>query len=104
MVRFLSAVGLSLLLLGLQQESLLHGLQHDRAYLADARDTVLSTADSGPCLLCTLLAGGTHAVPSAASIIYATPQAIAPRVGFGTSVAVVPPVFYASRAPPSIFL
>lgn len=52
MGRIFLAACFSLLLVGLQQESLVHALQHDRARIADARDVTVQTPGNGPYVLC----------------------------------------------------
>lgn len=102
MVRIFLAACFSLLLVGLQQESLIHALQHDRARMADARDVTVQTPNDAPCLLCSLLAGGTHAVASADHAAPEFASIIMVAAWAGNAIAAAAPVYYASRAPPLV--
>lgn len=102
MVRILLAACFSLLVVGLQQESLIHALQHDRARMADARDVTVQAPGDGPCVLCALLAGGTHAVASADAGTSESTSAIMVAAWVGNTIPAAAPVYYASRAPPLV--
>ena len=90
---------LALFLLAMQQDALLHPLEHLREVLAHAQHPVLKAAD-GPCQECVLLAAAAHAVDSTIvppRFIVPVAQAIAPAA----VVAAAPPhVLYRSRGPP----
>src|SRR5437763_9124942 len=62
MIRIVLTACLSFLLLGLQHETLVHPLQHDRARLANSGKAVVQGSAEGLCATCALISGGTHAV------------------------------------------
>ena len=97
--RAVLAAVLALFLLAMQQDALLHPLEHLREVLAQAKHPVLKAADA-PCQECLLLAAGAHAVdatgappPFAAMVA----ESIAPAA---LAVAAAPFVLYRSRGPP----
>jgi hypothetical protein len=90
---------LSLFLLAMQQDALLHPLEHLREVLSQSRHPVLKAPES-PCQECVLLAAGAHAVHSAVVLpAFAAPAAesIAPAA---VVAAAAPFVLYRSRGPP----
>jgi len=93
---------LYVLLLGMQQEGLRHGIvDHLRGELAQAHERAL-VAPGGPCDECALLAGAAHAVASvpAAFVPLLVPfGAPLPRAHAYTPVTVR---YYAARAPPPL--
>lgn len=101
MLRLLVNICLALLMLGMQQERVVHELQHESARLADDLNTALhSGGGEAPCALCPLLSGGSHALPGAEAQ-RATPAATCVHAQSQAVEAFVPTRFhYASRAPP----
>jgi hypothetical protein len=102
MIRVLAVACLSLLLLGMQQQMVVHELEHVRARLARGHDVVAQNADGAWCIECSLLAAGAGAVPAGdddASLLpdYATTIAVA----FEPTLAKASPASYLSRAPPT---
>jgi hypothetical protein len=99
---FLTAL-FSLLLVGMQEEALVHAVDHLRAQVQRGHDASLQTTVSGDCLECALLVSGSAPAP-------APDNAALPIVGastrvafsFESTLAVAPPAFYNSRAPPAI--
>jgi hypothetical protein len=96
--RFL-VLAFALLLLGMQQESLLHALSH---FKPAQEQQQLSPPSDAPCLECALLAAGSSALPSAAPGLALSPG---PYVVF--LPALVAPALarftpHCSRAPPSL--
>ena len=102
MIRLIFAAWLAVLLLGMQHETQVHEFRHDQARLADGRQTALhSSAPDGPCELCALLAGGSHAVPAVAKT-FAPMVVLAERAVWQPAwIARGVPSFYNSRAPPA---
>jgi hypothetical protein len=92
-----------LLVLGMQQESLRHAVEHLRPLLQRAHDTGLQlpVADAA-CAECALLAGGADAVaPHVAPVVDRAGVIPAGAVAFA-SRAVPAPVYSATRAPPAL--
>jgi hypothetical protein len=90
---------LSLFLLAMQQDALLHPLEHLREVLSQSSHPVLKAADS-PCQECLLLASAAHAVDTTVVLpVFAAPvaQSIAPKPAV---LAAAPFVLYRSRGPP----
>ena len=99
---FLTAL-FSLLLVGMQEEALVHAVDHLRAQVQRGHDSSLQTTASGDCLECALLVSG--ATPAPATENTTTPvMGATERVAFSfeSSPAIAPPAFYDSRAPPAI--
>jgi len=99
---FLSAL-FSLLLVGMQEEALVHAVDHLRAQVQRGHETSLQNAASGDCLECALLVSGSAPAPapdSAAMPVIGASTRVA--LSFQSSLAVAPPAFYNSRAPPAI--
>jgi hypothetical protein len=99
---FLTAL-FSLLLVGMQEEALVHAVDHLRAQVLRGHDASLQTAVSGDCLECALLVSG--GTPAPASENTTTPvMGATERVAFSfeSSPAIAPPAFYNSRGPPAI--
>ncbi len=88
-----------LLLLGMQQESLRHALSH---FKPAPEQQELSAPADGACLECALLAGGSSALPSCASVF--CPSPVAHVVNLPAHVAPTLARFTPnqSRAPPSL--
>jgi hypothetical protein len=92
-------VVLSLFLLAMQQDALLHPLEHLREVLGQAKHPVLKAPES-PCQDCVLLASGAHAVDSTLVLPeFAAPvaESIAPAADV---LLAAPFVLYRSRGPP----
>ncbi|MEO5765830.1 MAG: hypothetical protein ABIR52_11015 [Casimicrobiaceae bacterium] len=101
MVRIVLAAVLSLLLVGMQREALLHEVVHLRAKVAVGHDKVLQKSAANECADCALLASGGNAVPPAptAFVRSASGEARAAPAA-RTSLAFSRPSPYQSRAPP----
>jgi len=97
---FLFAV-LSLLLLAMQHEGLVHALSHAAPRMARTHDTgLVAPAVGGDCAECALLAGGASVVPGGAAASSHAAPAVG-RVGFAFRSRATPaPVHFSSRAPP----
>ncbi len=101
MVTYGRVLLLAFLLLSMQREMVDHALQHDRARLADSQPALHAPAD-GPCVVCALFAGGTHAVTSQAPAVEVLGVALPSGSWLGRSATPRAPSFYSSRAPPSL--
>ena len=99
---FLTAL-FSLLLVGMQQQLLVHEVDHLRAKIQRGPDSALQSSAAGECTECALLASGSNAAPSVVGAAMPVIGA-STRVALSTesSLAVAPPAFYNSRAPPAI--
>lgn len=100
MVRKFLSFAFSFLLLGLQQELLLHPLTHLPELKARHHSSLKLPSVEIACVECSLLAGGTHAAagsPSPAACNAVAPECIAfePAARY-----VAAPSYYRSRAPP----
>jgi hypothetical protein len=99
-MRIVLAALLSLLLLGLQHETLVHPLQHDRARLANGGKAVAQSSAEGLCATCALISGSTDGAAAQAGDTLQSMQGL-PASGFHrSSFVALAPVYYASRAPP----
>ena len=100
MVRKFLSFALAFLLLGLQQELLLHPLTHLGDLKARHHSSLKSPALEAACLECSLLAGAAHAAANTSST--AACGAAAPEcIAFEPSARhVAAPSYYRSRAPP----
>ncbi len=90
---------LSLFLLAMQQDALLHPLEHLREVLSQAKHPVFKAAES-PCQECLLLASGTHLVNTTVALpAFSAPvaESFAPAPAV---LAAAPFVLYRSRGPP----
>jgi hypothetical protein len=101
MLRVVLAACLSFLLLALQQEALVHPLQHDAARFAE-RKVALHTAADTTCATCALIAGGAHGLTGAAQAATAAPSVHAAIAVAVARVALPAPRYYPSRAPPAL--
>jgi hypothetical protein len=99
MIRIVLAACLSLLLLGLQQQSVVHEFQHDGARLADTR-AALHSSSHGTCAICALIAGGTHGVARAIPATSPLPGDHVAAVAVHSRTATAFTRYYSSRAPP----
>jgi hypothetical protein len=92
---------LSLLLVGMQQESQRHALEHLRPLLTRAHDVgVQAPVADDACAECALLAGGTDAVVSVFEALPSTAQNSEHGSFAFTPRAVAAPSYFQSRAPP----
>ncbi len=100
MVRKFLWFALAFLLLGLQQELLLHPLTHLPDFKGRHHSSLKAPAVEVTCVECSLLAGAAHAAassPSPATCVATAPDCIA----FEPSARdVAAPSYYQSRAPP----
>ena len=103
MSRIFVAAILSLLLVGMQREALLHEVGHLRAKVALGHDVVLQQVAPGECPQCALLASGSNPAP-AAPATFLLPAAADSRIVVASDVAPAPsrPTHYRSRAPPIV--
>jgi hypothetical protein len=101
MIRIFVTAWLSLLLVGMQQQLVVHEVDHLRAKVQRGHDANLGNSASAECVECALLAGGANAVPAA--------NASSDRLAQSTSLITVAvaggqprarPAFYQSRGPP----
>jgi len=103
MVRIVLAAVLSLLLVSMQHEALLHEVDHLRAKVAVGHDKVLQKSAAGTCVECTLLAsGGTAAPPAPTAFVVAARDESRDAFSVITTLAVSRPAPYQSRAPPIV--
>jgi len=65
MTRILVTAWLSLLFLGMQQQLVVHDVDHLRAKVQHGRYATLANPAAAECLECALLAGGANAAPAA---------------------------------------
>ena len=101
MFRIVAAAVLSLLLVGMQREALVHEVDHLRAKIAVGHDVVLQNAAIGECAQCALLASGTTPAPSSPTVFAVTARDDAGVVAsFATAAVASRPAPYQSRAPP----
>lgn len=101
---FLTAL-FSLLLVGMQQQLVVHDVSHLRAQVLRGHDASLQNAGAGgECVECALLAAGSSAAPLADGTYTLSAAASVPVVfHIDAGLALARPAFYQSRAPP-IFL
>ncbi|TMH68013.1 MAG: hypothetical protein E6H48_05985 [Betaproteobacteria bacterium] len=103
MIRILITAWLSLLLVGMQQQLVVHEVDHLRAKVQRGHDTNVEKPSPGECLECELLAGGSNAVPIAdvaRSRDGRAPTQVAAIIALGQAQA--KPAFYQSRGPPAV--
>ncbi|HEY2818454.1 MAG TPA: hypothetical protein VGK44_15130 [Casimicrobiaceae bacterium] len=103
MMRILITAWLSLLLVGMQQQLVVHEVDHLRAKVQRGHDASVVNPASAECLECALLAGGANAAPAGDSplshhVHAATPVASTIALGEAQSK----PAFYQSRGPPAL--
>src|SRR5436853_6563650 len=101
MTRILVTAWLSLLFLGMQQQLVVHEVDHLRAKVQHGHYATLANPAAAECLECALLAGGANAAPAADlppshNARAATPVAAILALG----EAQAKPAFYQSRGPP----
>ena len=100
MVRKFLSFAFSFLLLGLQQELLLHPLTHLPDFSERHHSSLKVPAAEVACVECSLLAGAAHAAansPSPTTCVAAAPECIAFEL---SARHVAAPSYYQSRAPP----
>jgi len=103
MVRILVAAWLSLLLVGMQQQLVVHQVDHLRAKVQRGYDASFVNSTSAECLECALLAGGANTAPAADS-----PPSHHVHAGAPVATIIAPgeaqdkPAFYQSRGPPPL--
>jgi hypothetical protein len=103
MIRIFITAWLSLLLVGMQQQLVVHELDHLRAKVQRGHDTNVEKPSPGECLECELLSGGSNAVPVANAVLSRDVQTwarIAAIISAGQPQA--KPSFYQSRGPPTV--
>jgi hypothetical protein len=103
MVRILITAWLSLLLVGMQQQFVVHEVDHLRAKVQRGHDASFVNPASAECLECALLAGGANSAPAADS-----PRSHHVHAGLPVETIIAPgeaqakPAFYQSRGPPPL--
>jgi len=103
MPRIFLAALLSLLLLGMQREALVHEVDHLRARVALGQDVVLQNVAAGDCLECALLASGAPPLPASAhDVLLAPAQSTCLHSHDSRGPAASRVAYYRSRAPPSL--
>ena len=103
MIRIFITTWLSLLLVGMQQQLVVHEVDHLRAKVQRGHDAGLERPGSAECIECALLSGGSNAVPIAdisPSRDAPTPAPVAAIIAAGQPQA--KPSFYRSRGPPAV--
>jgi len=103
MVRIVLAAVLSLLLVGMQHEALLHEVDHLRAKVAAGHDKALQKSAGGECVECALLASGsTAAPPEPTAFLLASCDESQDALTTAVPLAFSRPAPYRSRAPPIV--
>ena len=103
MVRIVLAAILSLLLVGMQHQALLHEVDHLRAKVAAAHDKALQKSAAGECIECALLASGSNAAPPApTAFLLASRDESQDTSSAATPLVASRPAPYRSRAPPIV--
>jgi hypothetical protein len=103
MIRIFITAWLSLLLVGMQQQLVVHEVDHLRAKVQRGHDAGLERPGSAECIECALLSGGSNAVPVADLALPRDAHAaaaIAAVIASGQPQA--KPSFYQSTGPPAI--
>ena len=103
MIRIFITAWLSLLLVGMQQQVVVHEVDHLRAKVQRGSDTAVEKPSPGECLECELLASGSNAAPlaDATTVLSVDVSTVVPS-HFASSPAFPPPAFYQSRGPPAV--
>ena len=103
MGRGLMITWLSILLLGMQQQLVVHELEHLKANAHASTDAAVPASQTAPCVQCALLHAGANVVPT--HDVAPPPHApnsnaheSAPEAGPARAA----PTYYLSRAPPSL--
>src|SRR5262245_44651664 len=103
MVRIVLVAVLSLLLVGMQREALLHEVDHLRAKVVLGHDKALQKSAGGECGECALLASGSTAVPPEPTADLLASCGESQDASFATiPLAASRPAPYRSRAPPIV--
>jgi hypothetical protein len=101
MIRIVITAWLSLLLVGMQLELVVHEVDHLRAKVQRGHDASLVNPAGAECLECALLSGGANAAPIADAPPSRKADAPAPiRSVIALGEPQAEPAFYQSRGPP----
>jgi len=101
MIRIFVTAWLSVLLLGMQQQLVVHEVDHLRAKIQRGGDLSLVNSASAECLECALLAGGANAAPGSEPAPSSDARASTPLAALiKLGEAQAKPAFYQSRGPP----
>ena len=103
MIRILITAWLSLLLVGMQQQLVVHEVDHLRAKVQRGHDAGLERPGSAECVECALLSGGSNVVPVADVALSRDAQASSPIAAIiAAGQPQAKPAFYQSRGPPVV--
>jgi hypothetical protein len=103
MIRIFITAWLSLLLVGMQQQLVVHEVDHLRAKVQRGHDAGFERPGSAECIECALLSGGSNAVPVADVSPSRDAQVSAPIAAiFASGQPQAKPSFYQSRGPPAV--
>ena len=103
MIRIFITAWLSLLLVGMQQQVVVHEVDHLRARVQRGHDAGLERPGSAECIECALLSAGSNAVPLADVAPSRDAQLSAPIAAiFASGQPQAKPSFYQSRGPPAV--
>ena len=103
MIRIFITAWLALLLVGMQQQFVVHEVDHLRAKVQRGSDTAVEKPSPGECVECELLASGSNAAPLAdAATVVSVDVSTPVSSHFASSPALSPPAFYQSRGPPAV--
>jgi len=99
--RILVTAWLSLLFVGMQQQAVVHEVDHLRAKIQRGHSAVVVNPAGAPCLECALLAGSANAAPIADAPSLVHVSATTPITGpVAQGIAQAAPAFYQIRGPP----
>jgi hypothetical protein len=102
MGRGLVIAWLSLLLVGMQQQLVVHELEHLQERLERGNDVVAQSPDEASCVECSLLSGSSNVVSVDATVEFSLAHAAGSlAVADEPSPAKPLPPYYLSRAPPT---
>ena len=102
MARGLVIAWLSLLLIGMQQQLVVHELEHIRARLECSNEVIAQAPQDTPCVQCSLLSGGANVVPIHDAVpVLRAHTADHVSIAADTWPAKASPASYRSRAPPT---
>jgi len=96
------ALLLSLLLVGLQLGASVHAIGHFGDALKHTPDHSYGVPQDEPCPICTLFAGGTHAVAGDNDVATHAASSDGKVLLEPASIATPAPSYYSSRAPPTL--
>jgi len=103
MIRIVLTAWFALLLVGMQQQLVVHEVDHLRAKVQRGHDAGLEKIGDGACVECALLAAGSNAAPVAdASADFAFNAPSRAAFPFDSTLALAPPAFYFSTGPPAL--